>query len=50
MNKITFENIYTVGQVVNENSHYKHVHYPEMLVRYDSNFLEFKTMSEIFHM
>jgi GNAT superfamily N-acetyltransferase len=44
MREITFENIYTIGEVIEENDVYKHVHYPEMLVRYDSNFLEFKKM------
>lgn len=44
MSKITFENIYTVGHIVEENDQYLHVHYPEMLVRYDSNFIEFKSM------
>ena len=42
MKHITFENIYVVGQVVFENNQYKHIHYPEMLLRYDSNFIEFK--------
>lgn len=42
MKNITFENIYVVGQVVFENNQYKHIHYPEMLLRYDSNFIEFK--------
>ncbi|MEH7085784.1 DUF5613 domain-containing protein [Neobacillus drentensis] len=42
MRHITFENIYVVGNVVFENDQYKHVHYPEMLLRYDSNFIEFK--------
>lgn len=42
MRHITFENIYVVGNVVFENVQYKHIHYPEMLLRYDSNFIEFK--------
>jgi GNAT superfamily N-acetyltransferase len=47
--QITFENIYTLGHVVFENDQYRHIHYPEMLTRYDSNFIEFKkipTLSE----
>jgi GNAT superfamily N-acetyltransferase len=44
MREIRFEDIYTIGEVIEENDVYKHVHYPEMLVRYDSNFLEFKKM------
>lgn len=44
MNKITFEDIYTLGHIVFENKQYKHFHYPEMLIRYDSNFIEFKKL------
>lgn len=47
MNSISFENIYTVGHVVFENDQYKHVHYTEMLVRYDSNFIEFKKLPSL---
>lgn len=47
MNNITFVNIYTTGHVVFENNQYKHVHYPEMLIRYDSNFIEFKKMPSL---
>ncbi|MFJ7726794.1 GNAT family N-acetyltransferase [Neobacillus sp. NPDC097160] len=39
---ITFENINILGHVVFESHQYKHIHYPEMLLRYDSNFIEFK--------
>lgn len=42
MKEITFENIYILGEIVAENEMYKHYHYPEMLIRYDSNFIEFK--------
>jgi GNAT superfamily N-acetyltransferase len=42
MKQITFENIYTLGHVVFENDRYTHFHYPEMLIRYDSNFIDFK--------
>ncbi|MFJ7747100.1 GNAT family N-acetyltransferase [Peribacillus sp. NPDC097295] len=41
MKQITFEDIYTLGQVVAKNEQYRHVHYPQMLTRYDSNFIEF---------
>ncbi|HAM81927.1 GNAT family N-acetyltransferase [Ornithinibacillus bavariensis] len=41
---ITFENIETKGHVIKENDLYKHYHYPEMLTRYDSNFIAFKRM------
>lgn len=42
MNQISFTATYTLGEIVLENEHYRHYHYPEMLVRYDSNFIEFK--------
>jgi GNAT superfamily N-acetyltransferase len=41
---ISFENIDIIGNVINENELYKHYHYPEMLSRYSSNFIEFKIM------
>ncbi|MBL5771664.1 GNAT family N-acetyltransferase [Heyndrickxia sporothermodurans] len=44
MENITFNHIYTLGNIVFENELYQHFHYPGMLVRYDSNFIEFKTM------
>ncbi|WP_337018197.1 GNAT family N-acetyltransferase [Oceanobacillus massiliensis] len=47
MEKITFDTIYTTGDVVFENDGYRHFHYPEMLIQYDSNFLEFKQMPTI---
>jgi GNAT superfamily N-acetyltransferase len=46
---ITFEHIFRLGNVVFENNLYRQIHYPEMLTRYDSNFIEFKkipTLSE----
>ncbi|MGE8206984.1 GNAT family N-acetyltransferase [Heyndrickxia sp. NPDC080065] len=47
METITFENIYTLGHIEYENDFYKHYHYPEMLIRYDSNFLDFKRMPSL---
>ena len=47
MKHITFEDIYTLGHVVEENKQCRHVHYPEMLTRYDSNFIEFKTLPSL---
>ena len=44
MMQITFENIYILGTVLVENSRYRLFHYPEMLIRYDSNFIEFKKL------
>ncbi|MEH7252203.1 GNAT family N-acetyltransferase [Neobacillus niacini] len=40
--QITYEDIFIHGQVVAENNLYKHYHFPEMLSRYDSNFIEYK--------
>jgi GNAT superfamily N-acetyltransferase len=47
MNQLTFENIYTLGHVVYENDLYIHFHYPEMLIRYDSNFSDFRRLPSI---
>ncbi|OLS33707.1 GNAT family N-acetyltransferase [Bacillus sp. MRMR6] len=47
MEQITFKEIYVLGQVVAEGNLYKHIHDPEMLLRYDSNFVEFKRMPSI---
>ncbi|WP_339260221.1 GNAT family N-acetyltransferase [Lysinibacillus sp. FSL K6-3209] len=44
MNDITFEHIEKIGHIIYEDEMYRHVHYPEMLTRYDSNFILFKTM------
>lgn len=47
MKKITFEDIYTLGKIVAENAQYRHYHYPKMLTRYSSNFIEFKTLPSL---
>lgn len=47
MKQITFENIFTLGNVVEDNKQYRHFHYPEMLVRHDSNFIEFKSLPSL---
>ena len=47
MKKITFQNIFTRGHVIVENACYRQIHYPEMLMRYDSNFIEFKRMPTV---
>ncbi|GIO24031.1 DUF5613 domain-containing protein [Oceanobacillus sp. J11TS1] len=47
MRQITFEDIYKLGNMVIENTRYRHFHYPEMLVRYDSNFIEFKELPSL---
>ncbi len=47
MEKITFNNIYTAGQSIYENEIYRHYHYPEMLLMYDSNFIAFKVLPSL---
>lgn len=47
MKQITFDDIYTLGEIVTENDLYRHFHYPEMLTRYDSNFIEFKNLPSL---
>lgn len=47
MKNITFDNIYNPTHIVSENDLYIHFHYPEMLLRYDSNFIEFKTIPSV---
>lgn len=47
MKQITFEAIYTLGRLEFENELYKHIHYPDMLIRYDSNYIEFKRMPSL---
>jgi GNAT superfamily N-acetyltransferase len=44
MKHITFNNIYKAGQVIFENELYRHNHNPEVLLQYDSNFIQFKKM------
>ncbi|WP_226528723.1 GNAT family N-acetyltransferase [Metabacillus niabensis] len=47
MKQITFEHIYKLGIIVAENDLFRHFHYPKMLSRYDSNFIEFKTLPSL---
>ncbi|MFD1360789.1 DUF5613 domain-containing protein [Lentibacillus salinarum] len=42
MNKPTFRAIETIDYIITENEQYRHYHYPEMPIKYDSNFVEFK--------
>ncbi len=46
MKQITFENINTLGIIVNENTQYRHYHYPEMLIRYDSKYEALKVYQD----
>ncbi|MFC4558245.1 GNAT family N-acetyltransferase [Virgibacillus kekensis] len=47
MNTITFKDIYTPGRVKEDNTQFIHIHDPEMLIRYDSNFIKFKQMPSV---
>ncbi|MEG0293163.1 GNAT family N-acetyltransferase [Enterococcus sp.] len=47
MKEVSFDDIFILGNTVVDNKHYKHVHYPEMLIRYDSNFLDFKVLPTV---
>ncbi|GAA0342526.1 GNAT family N-acetyltransferase [Bacillus carboniphilus] len=47
MKNLTFDHIYTIGEQVAETDLYTHFHYPEMLIRYDSNFIQFKKMPNL---
>ncbi|WP_430789036.1 GNAT family N-acetyltransferase [Virgibacillus flavescens] len=47
MNNITFDNIYNPSYMIAETDLYIHFHYPEMLLRYDSNFIEYKTIPSV---
>ncbi|EQB37167.1 hypothetical protein M948_09810 [Virgibacillus sp. CM-4] len=44
MNRLSFENIYTAGEIVYQSDLYVHYHYPEMLIKFDSNYLKFQNM------
>lgn len=47
MKSITFADIHTIGDIIAENELYRQVHYPKMLNRYDSNYIEFKRMPSL---
>lgn len=42
MRPITFKDIHKVGHIILETERFKHIHYPEMLLRYNSNYIEYK--------
>lgn len=44
MKKATFNDIHIIGKPIVENELYVQYHYPDMLNRYDSNFIDFKEM------
>ncbi|MFP7298228.1 GNAT family N-acetyltransferase [Neobacillus niacini] len=45
--QITFDNIFIHSHITAENDLYNHYHFPEMLSRYDSNYIEFKTFPKL---
>ncbi|MFJ7409020.1 MULTISPECIES: GNAT family N-acetyltransferase [unclassified Lysinibacillus] len=47
MNNITFDHIEKIGPIIFEDEFCQHVHYPEMLSRYDSNYILFKMMPSL---
>ncbi|WP_077325167.1 GNAT family N-acetyltransferase [Virgibacillus siamensis] len=44
MGKFTFKDTDTIGHLITENELYEQYHYPEMPIRFDSNFIEFRRM------
>lgn len=44
---VTFDRIHRAGQVVAENRLYQHVHDPELPLRYDSNYIAFKSSPSV---
>ncbi len=44
MKELTFDQIHNPGHMETETDLYTHVHFPDMLTRYDSNFLQFKKL------
>ncbi len=44
MHNVTFKDIYKQGKVVENNELYRHIHFPEFLLLYDGNYIEFKKM------
>jgi len=47
MEKVTYSNIHKEGKRIKESSNWIHVHNAEMLLQYDSNYIQFKTMPTI---
>ncbi|NRG47389.1 GNAT family N-acetyltransferase [Bacillus sp. CRN 9] len=47
MKRATFNDIYYLGRTIEENNQLTHIHYPEMLSKYDANFIQFKKMPSI---
>ncbi|WP_312096302.1 GNAT family N-acetyltransferase [Niallia sp.] len=47
MEKVTYRNIHKEGKRIKESSNWIHVHNAEMLLQYDSNYIQFKTMPTI---
>lgn len=47
MEKVTYKNIHKEGKRIKETSDWFHVHNEEMLLQYDSNYIQFKKMPTI---
>ncbi|WP_226793678.1 GNAT family N-acetyltransferase [Bacillus sp. B1-b2] len=47
MKDISYDYTYEEGQIVKETENWKHVHNPEMLLQYDSNYIQFKSVPTI---
>lgn len=47
MENIRFDATETIGTVVLETALYRQIHYPDMLSKYDSNFIEFKKLPTV---
>ena len=47
MEKVTYKNIHKEGKRIKETSDWFHVHNEEMLLQYDSNYIQFKRMPTI---
>lgn len=44
MNNISYKHIYESGKIVKQTPQWIHIHNPEMLLQYDSNYIEFLSM------
>ncbi len=47
MKKYTFDHVYTTGRIIHENELFQHYHDPELKIRYDSNFIQFKRLPSL---
>ena len=47
MEKVTYSNIHKEGNQIKETTNWIHIHNAEMLLQYDSNYIQFKAMPTI---